>query len=420
MASQSGAVYALDPATGCTYWTLQGAVRRAHGDLGGTRRPRERADRLRDLFRGRAGARVRRRCRHGQGALGPQGRRPSAPRAPPARRRCTRAGSTSSTSGVSEETAASMPDYECCTFRGSLTSLDATTGEVVWKTYTVDEPQRRGTSTSGKPLWGPAGSPIWSAPTIDEKRGLIYAATGNAYADPAPRTSDAIVAFEIATGRIRWVNQIMPDVWILGCGAPLGARRRDHGRRQSELPRGRRARLRLLGLARARDARRTAATRSSSRRNRASATCSIPSGAAARSGSTAGAAAAPSAASGARRVDGDARIFRRGRSADAGTGRLACRRSRDGSASLVHAAAGARLRAGAGLQPGAIRGADVDSRRRVLGRRRRRHARVCERRRPSPLDVRHEPRFHDRQRRQSRRRLDRRTRARSSRAEWCT
>jgi polyvinyl alcohol dehydrogenase (cytochrome) len=115
-----------------------------------------------------------------------------------------------------------MPDYECCTFRGSLTSLDATTGAVVWKTYTVDEPKRRGTSTSGKPLWGPAGSPIWSAPTIDEKRGLIYAATGNAYADPPTRTSDAIVAFEIATGRIRWINQIMPDVWILGCGAPPG------------------------------------------------------------------------------------------------------------------------------------------------------------------------------------------------------
>jgi polyvinyl alcohol dehydrogenase (cytochrome) len=110
-----------------------------------------------------------------------------------------------------------LPDYEWCTFRGSLSSLDAATGAVVWKTYTVDEPQRRGTSTSGKPLWGPAGSPIWSAPTVDAKRGLIYAATGNAYADPAPRTSDAIVAFAIDTGKIRWINQILPDVWILGC-----------------------------------------------------------------------------------------------------------------------------------------------------------------------------------------------------------
>jgi polyvinyl alcohol dehydrogenase (cytochrome) len=77
-----------------------------------------------------------------------------------------------------------MPDYECCKFRGSLTALDAKTGTVVWKTYTVGEPKPRGKSTTGKQLWGPAGAPIWSAPTIDAKRGLIYAATGNAYADP--------------------------------------------------------------------------------------------------------------------------------------------------------------------------------------------------------------------------------------------
>jgi polyvinyl alcohol dehydrogenase (cytochrome) len=84
----------------------------------------------------------------------------------------------------------------------------------------VGVPKPRGKSTTGKQLWGPAGAPIWSAPTIDAKRGLIYAATGNAYADPAPRTSDAIVAFDLATGKIRWVNQIMPDTWILGCAPP--------------------------------------------------------------------------------------------------------------------------------------------------------------------------------------------------------
>src|SRR6185436_20178072 len=50
-------------------------------------------------------------------------------------------------SGVSEESAASMPDYECCKFRGSLTALDATTGAVLWKTYTVDEPKPRGVSS---------------------------------------------------------------------------------------------------------------------------------------------------------------------------------------------------------------------------------------------------------------------------------
>lgn len=124
-------------------------------------------------------------------------------------------------SGVSEETTASMPDYECCTFRGSITALDAATGEVRWKSYTVPEPRPRGRSTSGAQLWGPAGVAIWSAPTVDPKRGLIYAATGNAYADPAPGTSDAIIALSIETGEIQWVNQVVPggDIWILGCDA---------------------------------------------------------------------------------------------------------------------------------------------------------------------------------------------------------
>ena len=119
--------------------------------------------------------------------------------------------------GVSEESAASRPDYECCTFRGSLSALNANTGELIWKTYTVDEPKPRGNSENGVPLWGPAGVAIWSAPTIDEKRGYIYIATGNAYADPAPATSDSVIALSIETGEIQWVNQVLNDVWLMGC-----------------------------------------------------------------------------------------------------------------------------------------------------------------------------------------------------------
>lgn len=217
MASQSGVIYALDPATGCTHWTYraQAGVRTAIsvGPVGPASAPTGYAIYFADA-QARAyavDAATGRELWTRKVDEHPAARATGAPTLHAGRLYVV-------TSGVSEETAASMPDYECCTFRGSLTSLDATTGDVVWKTYTVDAPKRRGTSTTGKPLWGPAGSPIWSAPTIDEKRGLVYAATGNAYADPAPRTSDAIVAFDIATGRIRWVNQMMPDVWILGCG----------------------------------------------------------------------------------------------------------------------------------------------------------------------------------------------------------
>ena len=122
--------------------------------------------------------------------------------------------------GVSEENAAARPQYECCTFRGSLSALDANTGDVIWKAYTITEPPKpRGKSTTGAQLWGPAGAGVWSAPTIDTKRGSIYVATGNGYSDPPQLTSDAVLAFDLKTGKMKWASQVTPkDVWILGCG----------------------------------------------------------------------------------------------------------------------------------------------------------------------------------------------------------
>ena len=122
-------------------------------------------------------------------------------------------------SGVSEETSSSKPDYQCCTFRGSISALDASTGTVIWKTYTVPEPKPRGKSSTGALLWGPAGVSVWSSPTIDAKRGVIYAATGNGYADPPQPTTDAVIALDIKNGKIKWASQAIPkDVWIFGCG----------------------------------------------------------------------------------------------------------------------------------------------------------------------------------------------------------
>ena len=85
-----------------------------------------------------------------------------------------------------EETAAGQQGYQCCTFRGSLNALDATTGDVLWRTFTVPEAQAVGKNAAGVTLWGPAGVGIWAAPTIDEKRNLIYAATGNTYSGAGP------------------------------------------------------------------------------------------------------------------------------------------------------------------------------------------------------------------------------------------
>jgi polyvinyl alcohol dehydrogenase (cytochrome) len=121
-------------------------------------------------------------------------------------------------SGVGEEGQGGTPSYGCCTFRGSVSALDAGTGELVWKTYMVPESRPRGTSSEGAPLFGPAGAGIWAAPTVDAERSLVYVATGNAYAGPDQPTTDALVALDISTGAIRWSFQPTPgDVWAGGC-----------------------------------------------------------------------------------------------------------------------------------------------------------------------------------------------------------
>jgi polyvinyl alcohol dehydrogenase (cytochrome) len=119
-----------------------------------------------------------------------------------------------------EESQGARSDYGCCTFRGSLSSLDAKTGKIVWRTYMIaGVPEPRGKSSTGETLYGPAGAPIWSAPTIDTARELIYVATGNSYAGAAAPTSDAVVALTLS-GKIKWVKQLFPkDVFISGCRA---------------------------------------------------------------------------------------------------------------------------------------------------------------------------------------------------------
>src|SRR5262249_27152156 len=102
----------------------------------------------------------------------------------------------------------------------SLNALDAKTGAVIWKTYTVaDKPAPRGRSSAGVPLFGPSGSAIWSAPTIDTKRRLIYVATGNTYSGPPQPSSDAVVAVDLRSGAIRWTKQATPgDIYVTNCG----------------------------------------------------------------------------------------------------------------------------------------------------------------------------------------------------------
>ncbi len=106
-----------------------------------------------------------------------------------------------------EENRASDLSYECCTMRGSLVALRVKDGTQVWKTYMVDLPKQIGKNAAGRAQFGPSGAGIWSAPTVDTKRGLIYVTTGDNYSQPVTKLSDSVVALRIGTGRIVWSRQ---------------------------------------------------------------------------------------------------------------------------------------------------------------------------------------------------------------------
>jgi polyvinyl alcohol dehydrogenase (cytochrome) len=118
-----------------------------------------------------------------------------------------------------EETAGRDNKYECCKFRGSLVALDAYTGKVIWKSFTVqDEPKPFKKNSAGTQMYGPAGGAIWSAPTLDVKRRVLYVGTGNSYTDVETLHTDAIIAFDMDSGKVKWVHQATPkDNFLVGC-----------------------------------------------------------------------------------------------------------------------------------------------------------------------------------------------------------
>jgi polyvinyl alcohol dehydrogenase (cytochrome) len=118
-----------------------------------------------------------------------------------------------------EEGAGVNPRYACCTFRGSVVALDAATGRQIWKTYTIaDAPKETGKNTNGVQRYAPAGGGVWNSPTLDAKRRALYIGTGDAYTEPAPATTDAIMALDLDSGKILWVAQdTSSDAWLVGC-----------------------------------------------------------------------------------------------------------------------------------------------------------------------------------------------------------
>jgi polyvinyl alcohol dehydrogenase (cytochrome) len=206
IASQTGAVFALDAATGCTYWGFQASpgIRSGVtiGDANGTLA----------VFFGDGAANVY--------ALNAQTGVLIWKVHPPAHFATTITATARFYKGVVyqpfasiEEVLAGDPKYECCTFRGSVVALEAATGKTIWQTFTVPEP--------AKGQHGPSGASIWSSPTIDERLEALYVSTGDNYSDPPTQTSDAVLAIDLKTGRLLWSSQLTAsDAYNIGCETP--------------------------------------------------------------------------------------------------------------------------------------------------------------------------------------------------------
>jgi polyvinyl alcohol dehydrogenase (cytochrome) len=209
--SQDGTVYSLNASTGCVYWTtrtgaeIRSAITIAEGKL---------------LFGDSAGRvsaldiETGRQLWQVQADPHPATRVTGAP--------VLWKGRVYVPVSSSEEGVALQPGYVCCTFRGSVLALDAATGRQLWRSYTIPQPPtQRLTTRRGTTTLGPSGAAVWSSPTIDAARNAVYVTTGDNYSDPVTETSDALLAFDLDSGKLLWSHQFTKaDAMNLSCWQP--------------------------------------------------------------------------------------------------------------------------------------------------------------------------------------------------------
>jgi polyvinyl alcohol dehydrogenase (cytochrome) len=143
-----------------------------------------------------------------------------------------------------EEALAANGSYPCCTFRGSIVAVNATTGVKLWQTYMV--PSNGGVPcTSQHPAsgCGYSGAAIWgTTPAFDPATNTLFVTTGNNYTVPdSVKTCeanggtpaqcldpndhvDSIVALDASNGQIKWATGTGKfDDWNTSCIAGFGS-----------------------------------------------------------------------------------------------------------------------------------------------------------------------------------------------------
>jgi len=115
--------------------------------------------------------------------------------------------------------------------RGRLTALDAKTGKILWRSFTLPAPGEVGAESwpAGTTHAMRGGASIWNTPALDPELGLLYFATGNCGPDydGSIREGDnlfcaSIMAIEAKTGKYAWhFQQVHHDIWDYDAASPV-------------------------------------------------------------------------------------------------------------------------------------------------------------------------------------------------------
>lgn len=115
--------------------------------------------------------------------------------------------------------------------RGRLTAIDAQTGRLLWRMFSVPGPGEPGHETwpSSNDAWMFGGGGVWTNPPVDPDLGIAYFTAGNAVPAYAGdwRPGDnlytcSVLAIDIKTGKLKWHYQLVHhDVFEADLGVPI-------------------------------------------------------------------------------------------------------------------------------------------------------------------------------------------------------